>query len=76
MVHGIIIETMITLVYRETQLYIILNYRCVKIVFKKKKTPEEQQAKQSPIQCLFWLSNCMKYIYKCVDLQKMYVTNR
>lgn len=53
MVHGIIIETMITLVYRETQLYIILNYRCVKIVFKKKKTPEEQQAKQSPIQCLF-----------------------
>ena len=48
MVHDIITETMITLVYRETQLYIILNYRCVKIVFKKKKKPEKQQAKQSP----------------------------
>lgn len=47
MVHGIITETVITLVYRETQLYITLNYRCVKIELKKKK-PEEQQAKQSP----------------------------
>lgn len=46
MVHSIITETVITLVYRETQLYIILNYRCVKIELKKK--PEEQQAKQSP----------------------------
>lgn len=43
--HAIITETMMTLVYKDNQLYNILNYRYVKIVFKKR--PEDQQSKQS-----------------------------